>query len=125
MELWHENDPGTEAEAMQDQAYMDDDMLDFSGYWDDEDAVREHKEEKIKERLNEKINLLKSRYQKARSAKIGKIIECPVCRKKFVKEIYNKIFCSNQRNHKGSSSCKDIYWNTIDERKRQFVRNQI
>ena len=45
--------------------------------------------------------------------------------KKFVKEIYNKIFCSNQRNHKGSSSCKDIYWNIIDERKRQFVRNQI
>lgn len=28
-----------EAEAMRGQAYMDDDMLDFSGYWDDEDAV--------------------------------------------------------------------------------------
>lgn len=55
-------------------------------------------------------------YSKAKSTKVGQVMSCPGCGKGTVKTTYNKVFCSNGRNTKGRSSCKDYYWNVINPR---------
>ena len=53
-------------------------------------------------------------YSKAKSTKIGQNMQCPSCGKGIVKTTYNKVFCSNGRNTKGKSSCKDYFWNVMN-----------
>ena len=55
-------------------------------------------------------------YEIARKAKTGSTIKCPSCGKSVVKTSYHKVFCSNQKTHRGRSSCKDKYWNTVNPR---------
>jgi len=49
-------------------------------------------------------------YKTAKAAKVGSMIECPGCGKRFKKKSY-QAFCSN----KGPGNCKDTYWNSTDE----------
>lgn len=66
-----------------------------------------------KKRKDVKLNLQK-KYDTAKNAPIGSIIECPSCGTKFEKKYYNSIFCKT----KGSRICNDFYWNNVKENKR-------
>lgn len=50
------------------------------------------------------------RYDRAKSTKVGKQVQCPTCCKMHVKTTYHKVFCSNGRTH-GAKNCKDGFWN--------------
>lgn len=54
---------------------------------------------------------MRSRYEKAASARTGQVIICPTCGTSVRKRTYNKKFCS--------PGCKDRYWNTVDERRKE------
>jgi hypothetical protein len=56
-------------------------------------------------------------YNKAKLAKVGDFVQCPVCGRRFIKQTYNQIFCSNAKT-KLRNNCKDKYWNNIDPKKR-------
>jgi len=45
-----------------------------------------------------------------RQAKVGTVIECPTCGRRFTKRSYQQVFCSN----KGRDNCKDRFWNRAD-----------
>lgn len=64
-----------------------------------------------------KIELLKQAYNLAKSTKVGNIIICPSCGISEIKKHYNQAFCRS----KEKTSCKDYYWNNIDERKRNNI----
>jgi DNA-directed RNA polymerase subunit RPC12/RpoP len=85
---------GTEAEALDDQS--------------DYGASDDFRAEEIQDAMR--------RYDAAKSAKTGSEIRCPQCGKRITKTTYNKVFCSNGRTVKGRSSCKDVYWNTVNPR---------
>ena len=53
------------------------------------------------------IKVRKAKYQQAKAAKTGVIIECPVCCTRFEKKSYQQAFCTN----KGKGNCKDKYHN--------------
>jgi hypothetical protein len=65
---------------------------------------------------------MRARYVRAKAAKVGEIIECACCAKKFVKTAYQMAFCSNGKNRKnqllGNNNCKDRYWNLTDSKRR-------
>ena len=60
------------------------------------------------ERERHKIAQLHTNNKKAR---VGSIIICPICLKKFSKRSYQHVFCRN----KGVNNCKDRFWNTMDD----------
>jgi hypothetical protein len=62
-------------------------------------------------------------YEVAKTAKVGEMIACPNCKKMHKKTTYHKIFCNNQKTHPGKRSCKDRYWNTVDEKRRDRARS--
>jgi len=64
---------------------------------------------------------LMGRYDQNKSAKIGDVISCPVCDKRFVKRTRDHTFCSNGRRKKGGN-CKDRYWNTVDDERRERAK---
>jgi len=47
-------------------------------------------------------------YKTNKEAKVGEIIECPVCHTKFTKRQYSQVFCQ--------SKCKDRFWNSKGDR---------
>ena len=57
---------------------------------------------------------LKEKYDKAKAAKVGEIINCPSCNTEFKKGHYAQAFCKSRKGTK----CKDKYWNTITPEKR-------
>lgn len=59
-------------------------------------------------------NHTRSLYQKAKAAKVGSKVQCPVCGKMFVKKSYQQAFCCN----KGKHNCKDRYWNDATDSRR-------
>lgn len=62
-------------------------------------------------KISDSMKLL---YDYAKKAKLGSPTHCPGCGRNIVKNVYNKIFCTNQRSEKRRNvSCKDFYWNTI------------
>lgn len=63
----------------------------------------------------DRINLFKSRYDSAKSAKVGTNIHCPTCNKSHIKTTYHKVFCGRVR-------CKDEYWNTVDDKRRERAK---
>lgn len=63
----------------------------------------------------DRIDLLKSRYDKAKAALVKETIRCPNCNKSHVKTTYHKIFC-------GKVKCKDTYWNTVDDTRRDRAK---
>ncbi len=105
MDDFHENDPGTEAEALSDWLEV---------------AVEDDEDREV--RLADERDRMRAAYQAARQAKVGSMIECPTCRREVRKRSYQQVFCSN----KGRANCKDRYWNTVDDvrtaRAREFDR---
>jgi hypothetical protein len=57
---------------------------------------------------------LKARYKLNKDAKVGDVCICPSCGTEFTKEHYQQAFCKS----KGSTVCKDKYWNTVTPNKR-------
>lgn len=95
------NDPGTEAEALND-------MLENG----DEDSdnflpVRETIRFFIRDR-DVKAEAVKL-YETNKGHKVGTTCVCPSCKKEFNKASYQQSFCSN----KGQGNCKDIFWNRV------------
>lgn len=45
--------------------------------------------------------------------KVGDSFKCPVCGKNLIKKTYQHTFCGRK--------CKDKYWNTVDESKRNNI----
>ena len=64
---------------------------------------------------SEKSLKFKSGYDRNKSAKVGAKIHCPVCGKESIKTTYHKIFCGRPR-------CKDLYWNTVDVKRRERAK---
>lgn len=62
--------------------------------------------------IENKRSDMRERYVLATNAETGATIRCPFCNKAFVKNTYNKMFCSNARTHK-KNNCKDRYWNFV------------
>lgn len=61
-----------------------------------------------------RIQSLKSKYQNAKSAKVGDMCKCPSCGEKFVKDNHQQAFCKTRPGTK----CKDYYWNNVTPDKR-------
>lgn len=57
---------------------------------------------------------LKAKYNKAKSAKVGEMINCPSCNSEFKKTHYAQAFCKSR----SGTKCKDKYWNTVTPEKR-------
>lgn len=49
------------------------------------------------------------KYVDAQLADVNTEINCPVCKRRFVKSHRAQVFCSN----KGKFNCKDAYWQTL------------
>jgi len=58
---------------------------------------------------------MRSAYDAAKAAKVGSMIHCPTCRKRFLKRSYQQAFCRN----KGRGNCKDRFHNTVSETRRE------
>ena len=83
-----------------------------------------NKERKIAASIEvDELATAKQQKDKNERAQVGTIINCPVCNKSFRKMTYNHVFCSNGRNTKGRSSCKDTYWNCLATEK-SFTENE-
>ena len=50
-------------------------------------------------------------YLQNKKSKVGSMITCPICGKRFFKKQYSQAFCSLH--------CKDVYWNSCQKDKRQ------
>ena len=67
-----------------------------------------------------RVAKLRARYKAAKAARVGEIIECAFCGRRIIKTTYHKAFCSNGKTRKGAGgNCKDRYWNTVDEVRRE------
>ena len=60
------------------------------------------------------VDLALERYSLASAAKVGDSIHCPTCNCKFIKKTYQQKF------HK--IKCKDRYWNSVDEERRERAK---
>lgn len=113
------DDCGTEAERIS-EWYDDEDLEELETGMTQEER-EEARQERAEEERQALIRTLKARYEIARAAAVRSEIVCPVCGKTHIKTTYHKVFCSNQkrkrRQVKGERkrSCKDIYWNTVNE----------
>jgi hypothetical protein len=61
-------------------------------------------------------------WDRAKKAPGGSVIPCPVCHRRFRKLRWGHVFCR----HKGQGNCKDRFWNTVndDRRERAAMMNQ-
>jgi hypothetical protein len=76
------------------------------------------------EEFEDKVFEMKKRYNEALLAKVGDNIACACCGMMVIKTTYHKKFCNNQKKTKrGVNSCKDKYWNTVDENRRRRSLN--
>lgn len=62
-----------------------------------------------------KIELFRARYTAAKDAKVGSVIHCPTCNASHRKTTYHKVFCAKKK-------CKDTYWNTVDDKRRERAK---
>lgn len=74
---------------------------------------------KTKARIMTVIELMKQRYETAKTAAVWSHIHCPACGTTFMKRRYNKVFCSNARTT-GAGNCKDAYWNMVDPNRAKY-----
>ena len=57
----------------------------------------------------------KRRHSDNNAAKVGSRIHCANCGNVIIKKSYQSQFCSN----KGRGNCKDRFWNTVDDERRE------
>ena len=72
------------------------------------DTIYPYTEEYIDETKRLEINFMKQLYKDNSKAKVGTIVECPYCHKRFYKKTYQQKF--------HSTKCKDKYWNIVNPR---------
>ncbi len=60
-----------------------------------------------------------ARYEAAKAAKTGTMIECACCAKQFKKASHQQAFCSN----KGRNNCKDVFWNRASPERTQRAKD--
>lgn len=56
-------------------------------------------------------------YRKNKTAKVGELIECPVCHTKFKKKQYSQAFCC--------ICCKDRFHNQVDGDRHKYNNSYI
>lgn len=56
-------------------------------------------------------------YRNNKAAKVGELIECPVCHTKFKKKQYSQAFCCLH--------CKDMFHNQVDGDRHKYSNNYI
>ncbi len=83
---------------------------DKMGYYQELDSALGAEQEVIE---NE-IPYMRDRYTVANSASVGSGIQCPYCGVSLKKRTYQHKFCN--------SSCKDHYWNLVDDDRRERSR---
>lgn len=66
-------------------------------------------------------SIMQDRHKQNKLARIGELIRCPVCNKLIQKKTKDHTFCSNGRRKKGGN-CKDRYWNTVDDERRERAK---
>jgi hypothetical protein len=64
--------------------------------------------------IDEVVNAMRFAFVNAKNANVGAKIVCPGCGKSFVKKTYHNKFCTS----KGRANCKDRYWNSVDDVRR-------
>ena len=64
-----------------------------------------------------KTELLKKAYDLTKTIQIGNTFVCPSCGTSEIKKYYNQSFCKS----KEKTTCKDYYWNNVDEKKRNNI----
>lgn len=65
-----------------------------------------------KNRLDEML----ADHEAAKSAKVGSTITCSMCKREFIKNLYQQVFCSNQYKKRDGRNCKDKHNNTTNPR---------
>jgi hypothetical protein len=88
-------------------------------YWESKEALQmmmgigvHHR--KIIVRNDNLIKQALARYEDNTKAKVGDTICCPSCGKNFKKKSYQQKF--------HSTKCKDIYWNSVDDVRRERAK---
>ena len=99
--MTYDEDPGTEAEALEDQS---------------DGGAGEFCDRMDRDRWDSRALEMLGRYTQAKNAEVGATIQCPACGRSIVKTTYHKTFCgkSNKKKKRGKSSCKDFYHNTVE-----------
>lgn len=57
---------------------------------------------------------MRKQYRLNKNSKIGNRCKCPSCGAEFIKSHYQQKFCKTKK----GTQCKDKYWNTVIENKR-------
>lgn len=99
---------GDESQALQDQQDGEEALEHMR--WADEDRGI-HVTDSDDARLHFTIRDMLDRYVAAKAAKVGTQILCPCCGKRLTKRSYQHKFCNTR--------CKDQYWNTVDDTRRE------
>lgn len=64
-------------------------------------------------------------YLTNRGAKVGALLLCPTCGRRFIKRSYQNVFCGTRgkggKKNKGVL-CKDTYHNSISEKRRERAK---
>jgi hypothetical protein len=95
---------------------MDEDSEEYIEMHEENERRKEQSRRDRKASLDKNIFDMKKRYILNKQAKVGSTIECAYCSIQVEKTTYHKTFCNNQKKTKrGVNSCKDKYWNTVDE----------
>lgn len=89
------NDPGSEAERMEE--------------WEE---AFEFDREISRQENSDQATKARARYALAKASKTGQTIPCGFCARPFTKTSYQQAFCCN----KGRQNCKDSYWNRVNPR---------
>jgi hypothetical protein len=63
---------------------------------------------------SDSIASMKETYEINKRKKVGDKMNCAVCKKEVVKKSYQAKFCCIK--------CKDQYWNTVDETRRERAK---
>jgi len=66
------------------------------------------------------VNTMLASYDLSKRAAVGAQVSCPVCLKPFVKKTCGQAFCR----HKGPGNCKDRFWNTVNDERRERAMNR-
>ena len=63
------------------------------------------------------VRNIRATYKQNKVAKVGEFCFCPSCGQPFKKTSYQQAFCKT----KSGTVCKDKYWNTVTQTKRNNV----
>lgn len=82
--------------------------------WDGDSMAADHDAERRLFEYDKRVNEMIDRYADNKRSSVGTTIRCACCGKRILKSNYQTQFCRN----KGSSNCKDAYWNNVSDKRR-------